>query len=352
MPAPDADPPDPPSRPPDLLPVREFYDRGALWLFEDPQSLRGLLQILEPALAEALDFARARRENRSFVPADLRKQESDLVFLVPFQGEGGPEVWVDLLLEHQSEPDPLMGLRLYLYMGQLWDSQRREWQDQNAPLATQRLRPVIPLVYYTGEKRWEAPIGLINLMDLPPALARFVPQWETLFLNLHQSPPATLTRFASAVGWALRVLQAEKAPLDELERVLSEAMGGLEGLSEEQAGQWLRVAWFFVLLVLNRREEAELPEFILQQARQSKFREREVMTTMGQTILEQLEARGEARGQEQAMRTALATVLTARFGALPAEVEVAMAAANTETLRAWLERAATARTLEEVGIGG
>jgi hypothetical protein len=54
MPAPDAEPLDPPSRPPDLLPVREFYDRGALWLFEEPQSLRGLLQILEPALAEAM----------------------------------------------------------------------------------------------------------------------------------------------------------------------------------------------------------------------------------------------------------------------------------------------------------
>jgi hypothetical protein len=109
--------------------------------------------------------------------------------------------------------------------------------------------------------------------------------------------------------------------------------------------------WFFVLLVLNRREELELPEFILQQARQSKFREREVMTAMGQTILEQLEARGEARGQEQAMRSALATVLAARFGPLPAALEAALAGANTETLRAWLERAATAVTLEEVGVG-
>src|SRR4051812_10767024 len=31
---------------------------------------------------------------------------------------------------------------------------------------------------------------------------------------------------ASAVGWALRVLQAEQAPLAEMERVLKEAMSG------------------------------------------------------------------------------------------------------------------------------
>ena len=30
---------------------------------------------------------------------------------------------------------------------------------------------------------------------------------------------------------------------------LDEAMTRLEGLPEEQAGQWLRVAWFLVLLV-------------------------------------------------------------------------------------------------------
>src|SRR5712692_11502301 len=142
MPNPDAEPsPRAAARRVDLLAVREFPDRGALWLFEDPRQLRELLQILEPALAEQLDFTRARRENRSFVPADLRKQESDLIFLVPLRGTRRQEVWVYVLLEHQSKPDPLMGLRLYLRVpaeggwGQLWDEQRRGWEDRRTPLA-------------------------------------------------------------------------------------------------------------------------------------------------------------------------------------------------------------------------
>src|SRR5207248_3648109 len=99
-----------------------------------------------------------------------------------------------VLLEHQSEPDALMGLRLYLYMGQLWDTQRREWEDRKPPAAERRLLPVIPVVYYTGEKRWSAPISLRHLMDLPPELERFVPEWETLFLNLRETLPETLTQ--------------------------------------------------------------------------------------------------------------------------------------------------------------
>ena len=348
MPRADADPPPrPAARDLALLSVREFPDRGALWLFEDPRQLRELLQILEPALAELIDFTRARRENRSFVPADLRKQESDLIFLVPLRGTRRQEVWVYVLLEHQSKPDPLMGLRLYLYMGQLWDEQRRGWEDRRTPLARRRLRPVIPLVYYTGAKRWSTPIGLASLIELPSELERFVPHWETLFLNLRETPPETLTRFASAVGWALRVVQAERAPRRDLEHVLREAMAGIEGLTEEQAGQWLRVAWFFVLLVVNRREEGSLAELVLAEARQSKFGEREVVTRMGRSILEQAEARGEAR----AKRAALARVLAARFGRLPDEVERALAAADPERLDGWLERAATAATLAQVGLG-
>src|SRR4051812_6268493 len=104
--------------------IREFDDRSAQWLFEDPESVRDVIQLQDPDLAERLDFTRAERLNRTFVPADFRKRESDVIFRVPFLGDaatGLRQVWVYVLLEHQSKPDPLMGLRLYLYQGQIWE---------------------------------------------------------------------------------------------------------------------------------------------------------------------------------------------------------------------------------------
>lgn len=116
-------------RPSDRV-IREFNDRGTLWLLEDPANLRDLLRILDPAIAGRLDVSRAQRVNRSFVPADLRKQESDLIFRMQFAApaEAHAEVWVYVLLEHQSRPDPWMPLRLLLYMTHVWDLQRREWE--------------------------------------------------------------------------------------------------------------------------------------------------------------------------------------------------------------------------------
>ena len=44
----------------------------------------------------------------------------------------------------------------------------------------------------------------------------------------------------------------------ELERVLKAAMAGIEGLSEEQVGQWRRCAWFLIQFVYHRNRAKAL----------------------------------------------------------------------------------------------
>jgi hypothetical protein len=200
-----------------------------------------------------------------------------------------------------------------------------------------------------------------------------VPQWETLFLNLHRTPPQTLTRFATAVGYALRVLHAEQEPLAELERVLTEAMVGLEGLTEEQSGQWLRMAWYLVLLVFHRRERPEYDELVVrirEQAKASKFREREEVEHVGETMAQALtreitqevtqkvtrevtqEVTREVTREvtQDTLCASVGAVLEARFGELPPSIRPALQMADTATLNSWLRKAAVAQSLDEVGI--
>ena len=68
--------------------IREFPDRGTQWLLEDPIHLRDLLQLLQPELAERLDVSRAQRINRTMIPPDLQKQESERM-----RGNGRPR-WI------------------------------------------------------------------------------------------------------------------------------------------------------------------------------------------------------------------------------------------------------------------
>ena len=92
--------------------IEHFSDRSARWLFEDRENVRGLLEIVAGELVELIDFSQIVQVNRSFIPDNLREQESDMVFSVPFQGESDTdELLIHILIEHQSTVDPTMGFR-------------------------------------------------------------------------------------------------------------------------------------------------------------------------------------------------------------------------------------------------
>ena len=58
--------------------IREFNDRGTLWLLEDPLQLRDLLQILEPELAgkQKAEGRRQKDEAASRAPGGARGMRS------------------------------------------------------------------------------------------------------------------------------------------------------------------------------------------------------------------------------------------------------------------------------------
>ena len=156
--------------PSDDPPIREFADRGILWLLESPQNLADLLRLLSSELAAHLDFTHVQRINRSFVPPNLHKQEADMLVRIPLLNPSTPqlEMLVYILVEHQSEPDEVMGLRLLSYLVQVWELERREWQRKRIPQGERRLTPIVPVVFYTGTRRWDRVPTVADLMDLPP----------------------------------------------------------------------------------------------------------------------------------------------------------------------------------------
>jgi hypothetical protein len=298
--------------------------------------------------------------NRSFVQADLRKKESDLIFRVPARkaSEAALEVWVYVLLEHQSAPDRELPLRLLLYMTQLWDLQRREWEDRGIAPAARFVSPVVPVVLYTGTQDWSRPLRLADLFAGPRELQRFIPEWETLRLNLHSTTPEMLTGINSAVGWALRVLRDEQAPLEQLHQILADALRGLEMLTDEQVGQWSRVAWYLLLLIFHRRDPSEytqLQETFWGEVYRSKFREGEEVTemamTMAEFVREQGRAEGRAEAQAETLRMVLITNLELKFGPLSPTALAAIQRAKNDELLEWNRRVVLVGSLAEVGIG-
>ena len=238
--------------------IEHFPDRSAKWLFQYTYNVRGLLEIVATELVECIDFSRLVPPNRRFISDTLQEQESDVVFSVPFQsGSKTEELIIYILIEHQSTVDVTMGVRVLSYMTELWAAQRRVWESDNVSRSERRLRLILPIVFYTGEQRWNTPLTLAGIMDIPEELSRFVPTFDTLFLNVKETDEATLTQTDHPLGWLLTVLQKENADKEAMQRALERAMLHLNMLDALEAEQKQQALIYLVLLILHRRPAVE-----------------------------------------------------------------------------------------------
>ena len=104
-----------------------------------------------------------------------------MVLRVPFQRSSEHEaVQICILIEHQSRVEALMRLRMLIYMGRLWESEYQQF-DARAE-GEQHWSPILPIVFYTGSDRWTEPRALTEILNVPRALAPFVPTFKILFL--------------------------------------------------------------------------------------------------------------------------------------------------------------------------
>ena len=177
------------------IPIAHFHDRSTRWLFEDKDYVRDLVEILASELVERIDFSRLSLVNRNFISDTMREQVADMVFSVPFQTESGTdELLIYILVEHQSSEDPIMSFRMLSYMMQIWDAQRKKWETDKVPKGRWRFQPILPIVYYTGEKPWKSTLAFDAIMDIPDVLTRFVPKFDMLIFSVNETKSSGLKR--------------------------------------------------------------------------------------------------------------------------------------------------------------
>ena len=323
--------------------VEHFPDRSARWLFQDKNNVQGLIEILASELVELIDFSQLTQINRSFIPNTLREQESDIVFRVPLRSEiEKDEVLIYILIEHQSTVDIIMGFRVLFYMSQIWDYQRREWDSQNVPNNERRFRPIIPIVYYTGSQQWKTPLTLDARMDIPDALVRFVPKFDTLFLSVKETDAADLTKTGHPLGWMLTVLQKEHADKEVISNALLEAISHINTLDEEQAKQRDNAIIYLLQLILHRRSAAEQQDLLTIIDQHTLGMEVE---TMVKSMADVLKEEGETRAKQDAVLK----LLQFRFKDIPETICEKIASINTLShLDLLFEKSMTIDTLDEI----
>ena len=249
---------------------------------------------------------------------------SDLVYLLPFREKANAsasEVMIYILVEHQSTVDPTMGLRLLSYMCQIWERQRRAYITQEVPKSEWQFQPIIPIVFYTGEQKWETLPSLETLMDLPEALRHFLPRFDVLLLDVKRAADETLLQSNHPFGWLLTVLkEADSKDIEPFVEALLRFGKHLQSLPESERSVWQQAIYFLYLLIFFRRsvEERAVLEQIVSETRPHlglSDEEEQLMQSMAEHYFQQ----GIEQGTHQMSIESTLNILTERFSNVDAD---------------------------------
>lgn len=103
---------------------------------------------LPSALASRIDWSTLSFRNETFVDEELRYGSVDALFEVQYNGEERLSLYV--LVEHQTDVQRLMALRMLRYCLRIWEREAANLQPED------NLTPIVPVVFHQGRRRWSA----------------------------------------------------------------------------------------------------------------------------------------------------------------------------------------------------
>jgi hypothetical protein len=257
-----------------------------------------------------------------------------------------------VLIEHQSDTDALLPLRMLYFAVGYWDRQWQEWARLARPRPPFRLRPVLPLVLSTGATPWGSNRTLADLLGEPASFHAFAPVWQPLFWNLTDRTPEALLDSGAEWLQTLAVIRAQGGDAASFCAVFEEALRRLRSVADRDPVQWFDLLRIVLTWATWRRPTAERTDLLAaaQAAQPSPQRQQEVRS-MTQTIAEALLEEGRAEGKLEMARALLLGFLEDRFKPLP---EALLAQINGLTdlprLEAAVRQAARIEKLEDLRL--
>lgn len=295
-----------------------------------------LAQQLPSDVLTHIDLNTLELQKDTFVDPELAEHFSDMLYRV--QTREDTAVYLYLLLEHKSYPDPFIALQLLRYLVRIWEQDLREKQPQ--------LRQVLPLVVYHGSKKWRVSTNFAGLFTGNEALRPYWPHFDYLLYDLSRYSDAEI-RGAALTKITQLLLRHIFDPslVDELPNIFQLFR---ELSHQETALQFLETALRYLSAASEQVSQEDLA-YALETALTDEKGE-SLMTTLAQQWLEQGRQEGKLQGLEQgleqglkAMRSSILDLLKIRFDTADLTlVQDLEKIDDLDTLRIILTQAATA----------
>jgi hypothetical protein len=167
------------------------HDTSYRELFSHPQIIEMMLRdFVGEALTGPLRFDQMERMPTSFTSESMLRREADMLWKIPRDGEELPPLYLFVLLEFQSSVDPIMPLRLLMYVTMFYEHLYK--QDASVARAS-GLPPILPVVLYNGAPAWSAPPSVESMIaNSNTALSGYLPRLQYVVVDVGRLTDAQL----------------------------------------------------------------------------------------------------------------------------------------------------------------
>jgi Putative transposase, YhgA-like/Domain of unknown function (DUF4351) len=290
-----------------------------------------LREIVGERWVDRIDFDSGIQVNTSFVSPKHENRESDVIW--KFRRLDGDEpVFVYILMEFQSRPDPSMPVRLMAY-----ESLFYQGLIANQPAAGWRKLPlVIPVVLYNGPEPWNVATDLGSLiMDLDPSAEIYRPQLRYRLVDESTYSREDLAALDSPVADLFRIEKSRdwwevRSSVHRLRQTIPPAEESLR----QAFGTWL--------------QKVILPRFELSGEEASETLSLEELETMLAESIDRWNRKIREEGRQEGEAGMLLRQLRLKFGPLVPEIEGRVRSTDADRLLEWSDRVLTAERLQDV----
>ena len=205
---------------------------------------------LSEEVGQGLNWSTLKLVEGSFIDEDLRESEADLLYEVEHVS-GNASFWLYVLLEHQSTPDRWMRFRLLKYCCRIWDQSFRDQPDQR------ELRPIVPLVFYQGQRSWSYSSEFADLFAESVRNWPGVPRFSHGLIDQSGMKPEEVQGELKSQIMQLLLMAAYHPALAWMEQV-ARLLGSLSSLPPSGGVNYVRI---FVLYILATQEPEAAQSF-------------------------------------------------------------------------------------------
>ncbi len=292
---------------------------------------------LPESLLNKLNLSTLRLRKNSFIDEAYKSTEADVLYSVLLEKS---TAYLYILCEHQSKIDFNIAFRLLTYTFRIMEKHQQQFPNVSLPI-------VYPLVVYSGEKLWDAPLDIFSLFGEQESLAR-----ELLFKPYHlldlSRMDDDIMRQQAGHGLVAFVLKYRQAR--DFANFLETLLPWIEELEKHnEYGTFLGKV--VLKYVLNGIDSGQKDIFMQKIIGYLSDELRGEAMTIAQQLREEGFEKGMHQGLQQGLlhgRVLVIQFLRHRFGELPSCYAQMIMQADADALLQWGKKALDANNLIEV----